>query len=69
MNTLLYAMGCTIDYNRLEYMLIFTAVTEVVGIFSYYCLEKPIARRVNQKIARMEDKETMSKNDSKALGG
>ncbi len=69
MNTLLYAMGWTIDYSRPEYMLIFTAVTEGVGVFSYYCMEKPIARRVNRKIARMENEEAMDSSDSKALGG
>ncbi len=69
MNTLLYALNRTIDYNRVKYMLLFTLATELVGIVSHYCIEKPIARRVNGWLQRMEAEEAACKSDLETLGG
>ena len=63
MNTLLYVLHRTIDYNQVKYMLLFTLATELVGIISHYCIEKPIARRVNGWLQRMEAQEAACKSD------
>ena len=63
MNLLLYIAGRTLDYSKVRYMLLFTLASEVVGILSHYCAEKPIARRVNCLLRRMEAEEAACKSD------
>ena len=69
MNLLLSITGKMLDYSKVRYMLLFTLAAEVVGILSHCCLEKPIARRVNGWLHRMEVRENASKNNMETLGG
>lgn len=62
-NVLFYAIGWSPDYSKVRYMLLFTLATELVGIISHYCIEKPIARRVNGWLQRMEAQEAACKSD------
>ena len=56
-NILIYTCGWSVDYSRWEYMLVYAAVAEIVGICAHYGLERPFARCVNRKIAQMEAEE------------
>lgn len=69
MNLLCFLAGKTLDYSNLKYMFLFTLATELVGIISHYCIEKPIARRVNGWLQRMEAEEATRKSDLETLGG